>query len=150
MVPQHQNPHRHLVTGHRVLLARAQPHRQSRRPLDLHPRRIISVKRLPGVQNLGSRSRKLARRPSLCRRHGHPNLLLVWFLNLSILPVDKFFQAPEPPKGPAALEQAPMRTSDPLQVAAQVYPWMHMSSTLDACFKDAEAAATVRDCPSLV
>jgi len=38
-----------------------------------------------------------------------------------------------------------MRTSDPLQVAAQVYPWMHMSSTLDACFKGAEAAATVRD-----
>ncbi|KAJ3736165.1 hypothetical protein DFJ43DRAFT_990390, partial [Lentinula guzmanii] len=32
-------------------------------------------------------------------------------------------------------------TSDPLQVAAQHYPWMHMASTLDACFKDAEETA---------
>ncbi|KAK0447791.1 hypothetical protein EV421DRAFT_161761 [Armillaria borealis] len=35
----------------------------------------------------------------------------------------------------------PERTSDPLQIAAQVYPWMYMTSTLDACFKDAEATA---------
>ncbi|KAF5392650.1 hypothetical protein D9757_001071 [Collybiopsis confluens] len=32
-------------------------------------------------------------------------------------------------------------TSDPLQVAAQHYPWMYMTSTLDACFKDAEQTA---------
>ncbi|KAJ7098676.1 hypothetical protein B0H15DRAFT_772095, partial [Mycena belliarum] len=38
----------------------------------------------------------------------------------------------------------PQPTSDPLQVAAQVYPWMYMSSTLDACFKSAEAAAEAR------
>ncbi|KAJ7637208.1 hypothetical protein B0H17DRAFT_1107204 [Mycena rosella] len=36
---------------------------------------------------------------------------------------------------------APQPTSDPLQVAAQVYPWMYMTSTLDACFKSAETAA---------
>ncbi|PBK67036.1 hypothetical protein ARMSODRAFT_858689, partial [Armillaria solidipes] len=35
----------------------------------------------------------------------------------------------------------PESTSDPLQIAAQVYPWMYMTSTLDACFKDAEATA---------
>ncbi|KAE9407232.1 hypothetical protein BT96DRAFT_914819 [Gymnopus androsaceus JB14] len=32
-------------------------------------------------------------------------------------------------------------TSDPLQVAAQQYPWLYMTSTLDACFKDAEKNA---------
>ncbi|KAJ3759166.1 hypothetical protein EV360DRAFT_69742 [Lentinula raphanica] len=32
-------------------------------------------------------------------------------------------------------------TSDPLQVAAQQYPWMHMASTLDACFNEAEEKA---------
>ncbi|KAJ7506548.1 hypothetical protein B0H11DRAFT_2219247 [Mycena galericulata] len=36
---------------------------------------------------------------------------------------------------------APQPTSDALQVAAQVYPWMYMTSTLDACFKSAETAA---------
>ncbi|KAJ7639399.1 hypothetical protein FB45DRAFT_426181 [Roridomyces roridus] len=36
---------------------------------------------------------------------------------------------------------APQRTSDPLQVAAQVYPWMYMTSTLDACFESAGKAA---------
>ncbi|KAJ7129183.1 hypothetical protein C8R44DRAFT_850459 [Mycena epipterygia] len=35
----------------------------------------------------------------------------------------------------------PQSTSDSLQVAAQVYPWMYMTSTLDACFKSAETAA---------
>ncbi|KAJ6561450.1 hypothetical protein DFH09DRAFT_493904 [Mycena vulgaris] len=35
----------------------------------------------------------------------------------------------------------PQPTSDALQVAAQVYPWMYMTSTLDACFKSAETAA---------
>ncbi|KAJ7167688.1 hypothetical protein C8R46DRAFT_1350650 [Mycena filopes] len=32
-------------------------------------------------------------------------------------------------------------TSDPLQVAAHVYPWMYMTSTLEACFKSAESTA---------
>ncbi|KAF8914292.1 hypothetical protein CPB84DRAFT_1758891 [Gymnopilus junonius] len=45
-----------------------------------------------------------------------------------------------PPQPPAAEQQTP--TVDPLQVAAQVYPWTYMTSTLDACFKDAEVAAT--------
>lgn len=35
-------------------------------------------------------------------------------------------------------------TSDPLQVAAQTYPWLYMNSTLDACFADAEKTAEVR------
>ncbi|KAF9448997.1 hypothetical protein P691DRAFT_590675 [Macrolepiota fuliginosa MF-IS2] len=30
---------------------------------------------------------------------------------------------------------------DPLQVAAQTYPWLYMSSTLDACFAEAEKTA---------
>ncbi|KDR84082.1 hypothetical protein GALMADRAFT_236726 [Galerina marginata CBS 339.88] len=50
---------------------------------------------------------------------------------------------PEPaPVAPPIAEQPPTRIADPLQVAAQVYPWTYMSSTLDACFKGAEAAAT--------
>ncbi|KAG5728629.1 hypothetical protein E4T56_gene442, partial [Termitomyces sp. T112] len=36
---------------------------------------------------------------------------------------------------------APVPTSDPLQVAAQLYPWLYMTSTLDACFKSAEQTA---------
>ncbi|KAF5371342.1 hypothetical protein D9758_004183 [Tetrapyrgos nigripes] len=32
-------------------------------------------------------------------------------------------------------------SSDPLQVAAQLYPWMYMTSTLEACFKTAEETA---------
>ncbi|KAG6854450.1 hypothetical protein C0991_006529 [Blastosporella zonata] len=40
----------------------------------------------------------------------------------------------EKPKGPVP-------TSDPLQVAAQLYPWLYMTSTLDACFQTAEQAA---------
>ncbi|KAJ3501071.1 hypothetical protein NLJ89_g9506 [Agrocybe chaxingu] len=59
--------------------------------------------------------------------------------------MDTPFQAhastPAPPS-PAANEQQPTRTSDPLQVAAQAYPWMFMSTTLDACFKSAETTAT--------
>ncbi|KAF8806267.1 hypothetical protein BYT27DRAFT_7191591 [Phlegmacium glaucopus] len=47
--------------------------------------------------------------------------------------------ASEPPK---IEEQPQTRTSDPLQIAAQMYPWSFMTSTLDACFKNAEAAAT--------
>ncbi|KAJ7223994.1 hypothetical protein C8J57DRAFT_1535891 [Mycena rebaudengoi] len=35
----------------------------------------------------------------------------------------------------------PTPTSDPLQVAAQAYPWLYMSSTLEACFQSAETAA---------
>ncbi|KAF7294242.1 hypothetical protein HMN09_01152600 [Mycena chlorophos] len=35
----------------------------------------------------------------------------------------------------------PQPTSDSLQVAAQVYPWLYMNSTLDACFKTAESNA---------
>lgn len=41
---------------------------------------------------------------------------------------------------PPTIDQT--RTSDPLQVAAQAYPWSFMTSTLDACFKNAEVAAT--------
>ncbi|KAJ6615650.1 hypothetical protein B0H10DRAFT_2040435 [Mycena sp. CBHHK59/15] len=40
--------------------------------------------------------------------------------------------------GPAA---TPDPTSDSLQVAAQVYPWIYMTSTLEACFKTAEKSA---------
>lgn len=32
-------------------------------------------------------------------------------------------------------------TADPLQVAAQTYPWLYMNSTLDACFAEAEKNA---------
>ncbi|KAF8165678.1 hypothetical protein B0H34DRAFT_690015 [Crassisporium funariophilum] len=49
--------------------------------------------------------------------------------------------APEPTPAPPPVEQQPTPTSDPLQIAAQIYPWTFMSSTLDACFKNAEAAA---------
>ncbi|KAF8969353.1 hypothetical protein BDZ97DRAFT_1915316 [Flammula alnicola] len=49
--------------------------------------------------------------------------------------------APPPATAPTVAEQPPTRTSDPLQVAAQVYPWTYMSSTLDACFKGAETIA---------
>jgi hypothetical protein len=46
-------------------------------------------------------------------------------------------------KTPTPIEEQPQtRTSDPLQIAAQIYPWSFMTSTLDACFKNAEAAAT--------
>lgn len=47
-------------------------------------------------------------------------------------------QAPAPP---ALTEEASTRTSDPLQVAAQVYPWLYMTSTLEACFRTAEEKA---------
>lgn len=49
-------------------------------------------------------------------------------------------QAPAPP---ALTEEASTRTSDPLQVAAQVYPWLYMTSTLEACFRTAEEKAMV-------
>ncbi|KAF9478392.1 hypothetical protein BDN70DRAFT_879996 [Pholiota conissans] len=51
-------------------------------------------------------------------------------------------QSTAPLSASSVAEQQPTRTSDPLQVAAQVYPWTYMTSTLDACFKGAEAAAT--------
>ncbi|KAJ6486475.1 hypothetical protein C8R47DRAFT_524198 [Mycena vitilis] len=38
-------------------------------------------------------------------------------------------------------ESVPQPTTDSLQVAAQIYPWMYMTSTLEACFKSSEAAA---------
>ncbi|KAF9567417.1 hypothetical protein CPC08DRAFT_703305 [Agrocybe pediades] len=53
----------------------------------------------------------------------------------------------EPPKTAAASSSGPAPTqpstnaSDPLQLAAQVYPWAYMSSTLDACFDNAETTA---------
>ncbi|KNZ78606.1 hypothetical protein J132_11047 [Termitomyces sp. J132] len=51
---------------------------------------------------------------------------------------------PPPPK-PQNIDKpkltAPVPTSDPLQVAAQLYPWLYMTSTLDACFKSAEQTA---------
>ena len=39
-------------------------------------------------------------------------------------------------------ENAP--TSDPLQIAAQIYPWLYMTSTLEKAFGDSERAAEVR------
>ncbi|KAF8827255.1 hypothetical protein HHX47_DHR5000511 [Lentinula edodes] len=42
---------------------------------------------------------------------------------------------------PSSDDAKPNTTSDPLQVAAQQYPWMYMASTLDACFEDAEEVA---------
>ncbi|KAG5648719.1 hypothetical protein DXG03_000066 [Asterophora parasitica] len=42
---------------------------------------------------------------------------------------------------PLIEEKAPAPTSDLLQVAAQLYPWLYMTSTLEACFQTAEAAA---------
>ncbi|KAF9534573.1 hypothetical protein CPB83DRAFT_842538, partial [Crepidotus variabilis] len=54
----------------------------------------------------------------------------------------------EPPKAPApapASKEVPStqqaKSDDPLQIAAQVYPWTYMSTTLDACFKTAEDSA---------
>ncbi len=41
--------------------------------------------------------------------------------------------------GPSVEErQAP----EPAKVEAQAYPWMHMTSTLDACFKETESEST--------
>ncbi|RDB19934.1 hypothetical protein Hypma_012941 [Hypsizygus marmoreus] len=42
---------------------------------------------------------------------------------------------------PPMEEKAPAPTSDSLQVAAQLYPWLYMTSTLEACFKTAEETA---------
>jgi len=42
---------------------------------------------------------------------------------------------------PPVEEKVPAPTSDPLQVAAQLYPWLYMTSTLDACFQTAEETA---------
>ncbi|KAJ3876375.1 hypothetical protein F5051DRAFT_411788 [Lentinula edodes] len=42
---------------------------------------------------------------------------------------------------PSSDDAKPNTTSDPLQVAAQQYPWIYMASTLDACFEDAEEVA---------
>ncbi|KAK7062208.1 hypothetical protein R3P38DRAFT_2834071 [Favolaschia claudopus] len=38
-------------------------------------------------------------------------------------------------------DSAPQPTTDSLQVAAQLYPWIYMTSTLEACFKTSKAAA---------
>jgi len=47
------------------------------------------------------------------------------------------------PKIPTSIEEQPQRlTSDSLQIAAQIYPWSFMTSTLDACFKNAEVTST--------
>ncbi|KAF9035044.1 hypothetical protein BDZ89DRAFT_1036335 [Hymenopellis radicata] len=35
--------------------------------------------------------------------------------------------------------------TDPPIVEAQAYPWMHMTSTLDACFKETESESTIED-----
>jgi len=45
------------------------------------------------------------------------------------------------PPPPASQRQEPSLDTDPLHLAAQVYSWTYMSSTLDACFKSAEEAA---------
>ncbi|GLB34200.1 hypothetical protein LshimejAT787_0110840 [Lyophyllum shimeji] len=42
---------------------------------------------------------------------------------------------------PSVEGSAPAPTSDSLQVAAQLYPWLYMTSTLEACFQTAEEAA---------
>jgi hypothetical protein len=34
-------------------------------------------------------------------------------------------------------------TAEPLQIAAQTYPWIYMSSTLDACFAGSQKTAKV-------
>lgn len=46
---------------------------------------------------------------------------------------------------PPIEEPVPTLTSDPLQVAAQLYPWLYMTSTLEACFQTAEETAKVRE-----
>ncbi|KAF8076791.1 hypothetical protein FPV67DRAFT_433044 [Lyophyllum atratum] len=51
---------------------------------------------------------------------------------------------PAPAAVPPPIEEKvprPAPTSDPLQVAGQLYPWLHMTSTLEACFQTAEEAA---------
>ncbi|KAH9482336.1 hypothetical protein JR316_0004434 [Psilocybe cubensis] len=55
--------------------------------------------------------------------------------------------SPKPLSDPPAIsppvgDPSTTKTTDPLQVASQVYPWTYMSSTLDACFNAAEASAT--------
>ncbi|KAG6856997.1 hypothetical protein H0H87_011091 [Tephrocybe sp. NHM501043] len=52
---------------------------------------------------------------------------------------------PAPQNASGEKPQAPVPTSDPLQVAAQLYPWLYMTSTLDACFQTAER--TAKACP---
>ncbi|KDQ29614.1 hypothetical protein PLEOSDRAFT_1103625 [Pleurotus ostreatus PC15] len=37
-------------------------------------------------------------------------------------------------------DKSPSQASDPLQIAAQLYPWMYMTSTLEASMEDAEAS----------
>ncbi|KAG5219737.1 hypothetical protein IMY05_C4778000400 [Salix suchowensis] len=44
----------------------------------------------------------------------------------------------------SARGQAALEASDPLQIAAQLYPWMYMTSTLEANMKYAEASIQVR------
>ncbi|KAG6861960.1 hypothetical protein C0995_009144 [Termitomyces sp. Mi166 len=61
-------------------------------------------------------------------------------------------ESTDPPKEPRNLSESttnskpsaadkPIPTSDSLQVAAQLYPWIYMTSTLDACFESAEQSA---------
>ncbi|KAF9057796.1 hypothetical protein BJ165DRAFT_1423542 [Panaeolus papilionaceus] len=47
----------------------------------------------------------------------------------------------KPAESAAAPEQQSTEASDPLQLASQLYPWMYMSSTLDACFTNVEEKA---------
>ncbi|KAJ7887579.1 hypothetical protein B0H14DRAFT_2695357 [Mycena olivaceomarginata] len=54
-------------------------------------------------------------------------------------PTDSSVKAAQPEQSGSG--PAPQPTTDPLQVAAQVYPWIYMTSTLEACFKSSETAA---------
>jgi len=40
-----------------------------------------------------------------------------------------------------SLESVPSRTTDPIQIAAQLYPWLYMTSSLEAVFQAAELSA---------
>ncbi|KAL4256931.1 hypothetical protein AB1N83_010644 [Pleurotus pulmonarius] len=43
-------------------------------------------------------------------------------------------------KQPQGEDKSALEASDPLQIAAQLYPWMYMTSTLEASMKEAEAS----------
>ncbi|KAF5387682.1 hypothetical protein D9615_000750 [Tricholomella constricta] len=53
-------------------------------------------------------------------------------------------KAQTPAAPPFIEEKAPAPTSDTLQVAAQLYPWLYMTSTLEACFQIAEKDLAAR------
>ena len=137
---QHPNHWSHLLVleNHHELQVHIQP--KNHRSTMLQGNHLQSQEHLREVQILViSRSRSWVRPQSRFRRHGHKRYLYVQYRSIRTLFLIRVNQTSEAP----IEEQPQTRTSDPLQIAAQLYPWSFMTSTLDACFKNAESAATV-------